>query len=176
MERYPKGEVYCVFENSMRGELQDIYISEELANKAINDSKGELMNIVQPMKIKGYVNKFDIPIGENCKYYDPRLNMVRELISCLYQIEGCSCGGLAHVMVDDNNFTDSTIKCVRKCCDEEPDKLEVGLVRLICDEMEKLSLQQRALLFTSYYSYPICSGEGTICECCRIEKGEMEEA
>lgn len=25
------------------------------------------MNLVQSMKIKGYINKFDIPIGEICK-------------------------------------------------------------------------------------------------------------
>lgn len=174
-----KGKVFVVYENSRYCRIKDIYITNALAHKAISESNGELMDDIDSFEIKGYKNDFDFEINDKCKYFSPKLNMIRELINCLIQIEGCINGGLAHIIVIDDNFKDEDIQTVLKNCNENPDRIEVGLVKLICEELLKLSIEQRALLFTSYYTYPNCDGCGKkqkgLCFGCNIEKGEIEE-
>ena len=51
--------------------------------------------------------------------------------------------------------------------EENQDREEIGIAKLICEELLKLSIQERALLFSSYYSYR-CDGN---CKNCPIEKG-----
>lgn len=169
------GKVFVVFENAVKGGVKHIFISEELAQDAIKKSNGELMDYIESYKIEGYECRFDIPINDHCKHFNPRLNMIKELISCLYQIEGCCCGGLAHIVTDDNNYQDSHLKWVIQHAKENPNELESGLVILICEELLKLNIQQRALLFSSYYTYPPCNGNNAFCDTCKISKGEMED-
>lgn len=170
-------KVFVVYENSRSGNVKHVCGNRNYAKGLINNSDGELMDLIEPFEVEDYKFKsenFDFPIDSDCKHYDPKLEMIRELIACLYSLDGCSAGGIAHVLTDDNNFNDSTIEIVRQCCDEEPDRLEVPLVRLICDELSKMSIPQRALLFSGYYSEKVCTG-CVGCSDCKIEKGEIVE-
>lgn len=165
------GEVYITYENSMRANVTGVYADRELAEKE-RDERGDL-SCIDTFKIKGGYHDWNTSINGDCKYYIERINTLRGLISCLYSLEGCCCGGLAHIITDDENFQDSHINWIRSICDEgqNKDREEAGLVKLICDEMIKLSIQQRALLFSSYYSYT-CDNN---CENCCIEKGNVDD-
>lgn len=163
------GNVYVTYENSVRGNVTGIYANRKLAKKE-RDKRGDL-KIIDEFPIKGYRgDDWETTIPDYCKYYTPHLETIRELINCLYQLEGCCCGGLAHIVTDDENIEDHHIQFVLDECDKEEnqDREEVGLVKLICTELLKLSIQQRALLMSSYYAYGFCIDS---CEKCPITKG-----
>jgi len=152
-------------------DLSGISIVACCNEKAIERNK-ELGHIKE-VDLQGYIgHKFTYEISDTCKYYNPRLNMIRELIACLYSLEGCCCGGLCHIVTDDNNFRDEDLKCIINECDKEEnkDRVEVPLCKLICEEMLKISIQERSLLFNSYYAEILCDKN---CKICEVEKGKM---
>ena len=113
-----------------------------------------------------------------CKYWNDHMNTIIALIGCLYDIEGCSCGGLLHVMVDDDNLDDSTIAWTLAECLKNPSKEESGIGKLICEEYVKLSMEERRLvnnhcdyITDDGYCYLNCQG----CEKCYVETGELED-
>lgn len=162
-------KVYITYENSMRANVTGVYANEKLAEKEAKE-RGDL-SIIDSFEIKGYRgDNFELEIYDDCKYYIPRLNTIRELIACLYNLEGCCTGGLAHIITDDDNIEDHHIKFVLEECEKNKDKEEAGLVKLICEELLKLSIQQRVLLFSSYYSY-FCDKD---CARCAIQQGNMD--
>lgn len=81
-----------------------------------------------------------------CKYYSPHMKTVRAYVQCLYDIEGCECGGLLHILLDENNITDSDILYCLKSCIENPEREESRIGQIICEEYLKLSVEQRSLL------------------------------
>lgn len=81
-----------------------------------------------------------------CKYWDNHLATIIKLIQCLYDIEGCCCGGLLHVMIDDENIDDGSIIFTLRECLNNPDREESGIGKLICEEFSKLSMEQRRLV------------------------------
>ena len=167
-----KGEVYITYENSTPGLVTGVYANKKLAEKEISKS-GDILG-ADTFEIKGYNGyKWDYPLDEDCKYYKPHMNTIRELISCLYQLEGCCCGGLAHIVTDDNNIEDHFLKWVLEQCDEEEnkDRTERGLVKLICEELLQLSIQERVYLFSHYYHTVMC---GKKCCKCHIAKGDVD--
>ena len=165
--------IYVTYENSPRGTVTGLYANEKLAKQEAEE-RGDL-SVIDSFILKGY-NGTDYlnDINDNCKYFCSKLNTIRELISCLYSLEGCCTGGIAHIITDDNNINDSSIEFVLKECDKEEnkDREECGLVKLICEELLKLSIQQRALLFSSYYTYLNCN---KYCRNCPIEKGDIKD-
>lgn len=86
---------------------------------------------------------------KTCKYYTPHFKTIRELISCLYSLEGCCCGGLLHILVDDNNYEDHHITFCMQECLNHPEREESKLGLLICEEILKLSMNERHILFYS---------------------------
>lgn len=167
-----KGKVFITYENSTRGNVTGVYNNRDLAKKESKE-RGDL-DIIDSFIIKGYKGSdFDYPLFDECKYFVPRLNTIRELIACLYSLEGCACGGICHIVTDDNNFDDNDLDFVLKECDKEEnqDREEIGLAKLICTELKKLSIQQRAMLFNSYYTSALCDKN---CEECPINKGELD--
>ena len=162
-------EVYVTYENSMRPGVTGVYLDRELAVKEKEERHD--LDCIETFELKGMIPKNWFDMNEECKYFNKHLYTIAELINCLYELEDCLCGGLAHVVVDDDNFNDDAINFVLDLCNKEgnKDKEEVGLVKLICEELKKMSIQQRALLFSSYQSYR-CDKD---CENCPIAKGEM---
>jgi len=164
-------KVYITYENSTRGPVTGVYATKKLAIKERDKRHG--LDCIDEFEVKGYNGyKYETPIFEDCAFYSPHLNTIRELISCLYNLEGCCTAGLGHVVIDDNNIESPDIERVLKLCDEEEnkDREEVGLVKLICEELLKLSMQERVLLFSSYYGHLLCDNK---CENCNIYKGEL---
>ena len=154
------------FENSTRTNVTGIYANRELAEKE-RDERHDL-ECIDVFEIKGRKSDedFRFPIFDDCKYFKPRINTIRQLISCLYELDGCCCGGAGHVVIDDENFEDHHIKwCIEYCETEAKDEEEAGLVKLICEELLKLNMHERFLLFRSYDSL-LCRKD---CHCCSIE-------
>ena len=69
------------------------------------------------------------------------------LVGILYQLPDCSCGGLAHIVVDDYNFDDHHLEFVLELCDSEPDNVEVPVVRCIIEYLKKMTKDERIVLF-----------------------------
>lgn len=167
-----KGEVYITYENSTPCLVTGVYANKKLAEKEA--SKRDDILGADTFEIKGYKgNQYCIPLDEDCKYYKPHMNTIRELISCLYELEGCCTGGLAHIVTDDNNIDDDDIQWVLDECDKEEnkDRTERGLVKLICEELLKLTIQERIYLFSHYHGTIMCLRK--CCEC-HISKGQTE--
>lgn len=81
----------------------------------------------------------------NIKYYKPRMKTLLEYCKCLYQLEGCGCGGNLHILLDDNNIeTDHILFCLNECI-THPEDEESDLGILICKEYLKLSYKERVL-------------------------------
>ena len=169
-----RGKVYITYENSMRANVTGVYANSKLAEKERYE-RGDL-SVIDIFEIKGCnAEAYTCPLYiTDCKHYKPHLETIRELISCLYNLDGCACGGLAHIVTDDNNIDDDDLQWVLEYCDREEnkDRTERGLVKLICEELLKLSMPERVLLFSSYYSLAICDKN---CDTCPINKGNLSE-
>lgn len=167
-----KGYVYITYENSRNVHVTGVYSNKKLAEKEQKERQD--LSIIDSFEVKGYRGNDFSHINDICKYYNSHLETIRELISCLYNLEGCVCGGIAHVVIDENNIDDDDIDWLLNLCNEEEykDREEVGLVRLIAEELKKLSIQERTLLFASFYVYRVCDGN---CESCPVEKGKINE-
>ena len=108
-----------------------------------------------------------------CKYYNKRLDMIREYIGCLYSLEGCGTGGMLHILLDDDNYDDDSIIFCLKECLKNSDKPEAKIGRLICEEYLCLPMEQRRLLRGEYIGHWTCfSGD---CSNCLIQNGDEFE-
>lgn len=167
-------KVYITYENSYGGAVTGVYTSYNLAEKERKE-RGDL-DYIDSFELKNNKYKFESStyINDNCKYYKRRLETIRQLISCVYELDGCVCGGMGHVVLDEDNIDDDTLKSVLKDCqsDEYKDREEAGLVELICKELLKLNIKERTLLYSSYYSYKFCDGK---CTDCPIENGDIRK-
>lgn len=108
---------------------------------------------------------------QRCKYYTPHLETIKEYIGCLYRLDGCSSGGMLHVLLDDDNIDDDGILfCLQECL-KHPEREEAVIGRLICEEYLRLSIQERRLLLHQYiWSFQCEHCEK--CEGCFVETGE----
>lgn len=160
-----KNVVYVTYEagNNQSSKIAGIYANEKLALKAIKNEE-VLDNIIDCYPLQGCKDDLNAPIEDGCKYYKPHMNTIRELIACLYNLDGCCAGGLCHIITDDDNIDDPSLKTVIIEAKKHPEATESGLSILICEELLKLSLQERALLFSSYYNYDVCCKECCMCE------------
>ena len=160
--------VYVTYSNSRHPSAPGVYTNMDLATKEREERHD--LDCIDILELKGNYNRNLLDVNIDCTYFTNRLITIAKLIECLYELEGCICGGLAHVVLDDDNFDDNSINFVLELCNQEEnkDEEEAGLAKLICEELKKLSIQQRALLFSSYYSYK-CDGN---CKDCPIARGE----
>ena len=80
--------------------------------------------------------------------YNPKMQIIVELIHLLYDLPDCSAGGCCHIVTDDDNIEDNDLKFVIDYCNE-PDnaKLDKELSRTICELLLQLSREQRICLF-----------------------------
>ena len=87
-----------------------------------------------------------------CKYYNKHMETLLEYFAAIYKLDGCGCGGLLHVLLDDDNYDLYTIEWTLKQCEaeENKDKEEAPLGALICRELMKLSTIERAVLFALF--------------------------
>lgn len=80
----------------------------------------------------------------NKKFY-----LVRELISLLYRLDGCVCGGLCHIVTDDDNIDDDSLDYIIEYCDREENKgrIDKEVSKMICVILKDMTFTQRSILF-----------------------------
>ena len=87
------------------------------------------------------------------KYYKPRMKTLLEYCKCLYQLEGCGCGGNLHILLDDQNIkTDDILFCLNECI-THPESEESDLGILICKEYLRFSDEERELFTYIWCEY-----------------------
>ncbi len=81
--------------------------------------------------------------------WNPKMPIIVGLIHTLYDEAECSSGGLCHIVTDDDNLNDHSLKFVIDYCKrpENADSIDVELSSWICELMLQLDLEQRAGLF-----------------------------
>jgi len=79
--------------------------------------------------------------------YNNKMPIVVRLIHILYDY--CPTGGLCHIVTDDNNIDNDSLKFVINCCKEEENlkRIENEICIAICNIMLDFTLEQRAALF-----------------------------
>lgn len=83
--------------------------------------------------------------------YHRKTPLVIALIHALYELPGCGCGGIAHVLIDDENVTDDDIAWMMEKVNSD-DKwytgsIERDLVELLCRELSEMTFEQRLAIF-----------------------------
>ena len=81
--------------------------------------------------------------------YNSKFMVVSKLIEVLYDLDGCECGGLCHIVTDDDNIYDNDLDWVIEWCNKEEnkDRVEKELCILICTLLKQMTFKQRAILF-----------------------------
>lgn len=84
-----------------------------------------------------------------CKYITPDSIIVCHMIEILYDdLEEC-CGGLAHIVADDNNLDDGSLITVIDECNKEENqnRHDVHVCKILCEALLRLSLEERYFIF-----------------------------
>ena len=85
-----------------------------------------------------------------CKYFCKRLITCRALMTAITDIT--STGGCGHLVVGDGNMDiDSLQRTIDWCAGEDASKPEAPIVKLLCEELSKLPIQSRRLLWNRRY-------------------------
>lgn len=81
--------------------------------------------------------------------YHPNMPICIILTHALYCLPGCGCGGMAHVVIDDENLGDSYIDSTIADCESEEyaDRPERFLVCAIMKYLKQMSIEQRCLMY-----------------------------
>lgn len=111
---------------------------------------------------------------KTCKYYTKHIETIRAYISCLYGLDdgNCCTGGLLHIVTDDGNLEDDHIKWCLNECNNHPEKEESEIGKLICNELLKLPMEQRRLVYESgWVVEAFCKGHDH-CDECPIHNGD----
>lgn len=86
---------------------------------------------------------------EKCKYFDVEMILIKDMISFLYDTLEEGCGGLCHIVTDDDNIDDSSLKFIieNSSREEYKDRRDKNVSIYICKSLLKLSLIQREFLY-----------------------------
>lgn len=78
--------------------------------------------------------------------------------------------GLCHIVTDEDNYDNGSLLWVLEECEKEENKNreELEITKLICKELLKLSMNERNLLFNSFY-YDFDCFSNNKCKDCLIE-------
>lgn len=80
--------------------------------------------------------------------YNPKMQIIIELIHLLYALPDCSAGGCCHIVTDDDNIDDDDLMFVIDYCREsDNNRIDKELSCLICELLLQLSREQRICLF-----------------------------
>lgn len=167
-------KVYLVTAKSVNpASIRGVVYKEDNAKALyLNDSVDHHFKVtVEDSRMENYVES-NLEACD-CKYYSPKLKAILSMIHALYEIDGCCCGGICHIVTDDDNYDDDDLDFVINEChkEENKDRLELELAEAICIAMKKLSMPERALLFSGFYGNCLCDSNHECKNCC-IEKGE----
>lgn len=120
------------------------------------------------MKIcKHYANKFE------------EMNNLFRLCRAFYLLPDCGAGGPLHILLDDRNYDRHSIEFCIKECKKNLESMSSRLGLLICNELLRLSLEERCIFFTYWCGETIGCYSDESCETCKYFDGlykHMKEA
>lgn len=95
--------------------------------------------------IEEILKKADLSKVEYKPFYYPLVIMIH----LLYELPECVCGGLGHVVIDDNNIDTGSIQHTLQWTTEGEDtkRVEAPLVRCIMEYLLQMTEDERAVLF-----------------------------
>ena len=80
-----------------------------------------------------------------CKYYNENMESLKTFCQKLYELPDCGCGGPLHILLDDDNYTDSAIQfCINECL-KHPNPAVAALGIVICDKYLEMSMVERTV-------------------------------
>jgi hypothetical protein len=81
---------------------------------------------------------------------------------------------MLHIVLDDGNLEDWHIEWCLEQCNEHPEREESGIGKLICEELLKLPMEQRKLVYSHDWMIEIyCTGHDS-CDNCWVENDDTE--
>lgn len=95
--------------------------------------------------IEEILKKADLSKVEYKPFYYPLVTMIR----LLYELPECGCGGLGHVVLDDNNIDTVSIQHTIHWTteDENVSRVEAPLVKCIMEYLLQMTEDERAVVF-----------------------------
>lgn len=87
---------------------------------------------------------------EKTNLWHEKTPLAISLINALYTLPNCACGGIAHVLIDDENVRDCDLEWMMTKLiydGEYSEKIERDLVELICKELVQMTYEQRLAIF-----------------------------
>jgi len=80
--------------------------------------------------------------------------VIRGLVELLYNLPGCAAGGCCHIITDDGNLDDNSIKFVIQWCNsiEHANRIDKDISLLLCKYLLRLTEDERfdALHYTNF--------------------------
>ena len=81
--------------------------------------------------------------------YNPKMEVIVDLIHILYKLPGCSAGGCCHIVTDDDNIEDKDLLWIMNYCKQPENiigRIDSELSYAICAMLFQLSREQRIYL------------------------------
>lgn len=78
-------------------------------------------------------------------------DIIKHLLTALYELPECGCGGIAHIVTDDLNTRDDDLTFVFKACETEPCRIEVPLVKCLMEYLKRLDKAERFNLIREWW-------------------------
>lgn len=78
-------------------------------------------------------------------------NIVKHLLTALYELPECSCGGIARIVTDNVNTSDDDLTFVLKKCEREPYRIEVPLVKCLMEYLRRFDRKERSDLIFEWW-------------------------
>lgn len=78
--------------------------------------------------------------------------IIKNLLTALYKIPECGCGGIAHIITDDLNTSDEDLAFVLTECEKEQWRMEVPLVKCLIEYLRRLNQDERYDIIQEYWS------------------------
>ena len=81
--------------------------------------------------------------------YNPKMEIIVDLVKILYKLPDCSAGGCCHIVTDDDNIEDKDLLWVMDYCKQPENigRIDSELSYAICEMLLRLSREQRIYLF-----------------------------
>ena len=121
------------------------------------------------MKVGKFISNDDVYklkcMHDKCILVATLLHAIYELYDHVYHSQCIT--GIAHVLVDDDNFDDDTIQYVKNNIDKS--RIESSLILLLCDTLDSMTYNQRVIgyaLASDEFSGVECYG---VCSHCKLE-------
>ena len=90
-----------------------------------------------------------------CRYYKPEMEALRTICKAFYRLEDCICGGLLHIVLDDDNMDDGDITFCIQQYTENFERPEATLGILIGYELLKMPLIERKIFDRLWNRLPL---------------------